>query len=127
MKQTVAKVFGVVLVLVGLLGFFLPSSFGMATTMLAGSFEVNLVHNLVHVLIGIWGLVASRTATGATAFCKQAGVLFLLLAILGFVPSMVALLANLVPIGGNDVYLHLVFAAILLYVGFSRARTPAAG
>lgn len=124
MNQTVAKLLGVVLVLLGVLGFFFPSSFGMGSTMLVGTFEVNVVHNLVHLLIGVWGLAASRTPAGATAFCKQAGVLFLLLAVLGFIPGAVTMLANLVPIGGKDVYLHLVLAVILLYFGFSRSRDP---
>jgi uncharacterized protein YjeT (DUF2065 family) len=124
MNQTIAKLFGVVFVLVGILGFFFPSNFGMATTTLLGTFDVNLVHNLVHLLIGIWGITASRSPARATAFCKQAGVLYLLLAILGFIPSMVAMFASLVPLGGNDVYLHLVLGLILAYFGFAgRLRT----
>ena len=126
MNRSVARLFGVVLVLVGVLGFLFPSSFGMASTMFVGTFEVNVVHNLVHVLVGVWGLAAARTPAGATAFCKQAGVLFLLLAVLGFIPATVRMLANLVPIGGNDAYLHLVLAVILLYFGYVGTSRQAA-
>ena len=80
----------------------------------------------MHVLIGVWGLAAARTASGATAFCKQAGVLYLLLAIIGFIPSLTEQLASLVPLSGNDAYLHLVLALILLYFGLTGRSRPVA-
>ena len=116
MNQTIAKLFGWVFILLGVIGFF-SGSMNMTTGSEFGLFPVNVVHNVVHILIGLWGLNAARTAAGATAYCKQAGVLFLLLAILGFIPAMVDMLANLVPVGGKDRYLHLGFAVILLYFG----------
>jgi Domain of unknown function (DUF4383) len=122
MNQTIAKLFGWVFILVGVLGFFgfAGGTMSMGTPgNLLGLFPVNLLHNVVHILIGLWGLNAARTPEGATAYCKQAGVLYLLLAILGFIPATATMLANLVPIGGNDVYLHLVLAVILCYFGFA--------
>jgi hypothetical protein len=117
MNQSVAKLFGVVFILVGVIGLF-SGSMNMTTGMELGLFPVNLLHNLVHILIGIWGLAAARTASGATAYCKQAGVLYLLLTIIGFIPSLTLQLESLVPLGGNDRFLHLVLALILLYFGF---------
>lgn len=126
MNQSVAKLFGVVFILVGVIGFF-SGSMNMTTGMELGLFPVNIVHNLVHILIGVWGLSAARTSSGATAFCKQAGVLYLLLAILGFIPAATDMLANIVPIGGNDRFLHLVLGVILMYFGFmGTARETAA-
>jgi hypothetical protein len=119
MNQTIAKLFGWVFILVGVLGFlgFAGGTMSMSTSSnLLGLFPVNLVHNIVHILIGLWGLNAARTATGATAFCKQAGVLYLLLAIIGFAAPDV--LASIVPLGGNDRILHLVLALVLCYFGF---------
>jgi len=69
--RTMARVFGVVFLLVGVLGF-VPGINQMHTTtegeglvvggpghgMLLGIFHVNLLHNLVHILFGVWGLVA---------------------------------------------------------------------
>ncbi len=121
MNQSVAKLFGVVFILVGVIGFF-SGSMNMSTGMELGLFPVNIVHNLVHILIGVWGLSAARTPGGATAFCKQAGVLYLLLAILGFIPSIVDALASVVPIGGNDRFLHLALGLILMYFGFMGTR-----
>jgi hypothetical protein len=117
MHQTIAKVFGWVFILVGVIGFFSGSATMTAGPEL-GLFPVNVVHNVAHILIGLWGVNAARTATGAMAYCKQAGVLYLLLAILGFIPATVDMFANLAPLGGNDRYLHLVLGLVLCYVGF---------
>ena len=119
MRQTIAKLFGWVFVLVGVLGFFgfAGGTMSMGTPgLLLGLFQVNLLHNIVHFLVGLWGLNAARTADGATAFCKQAGVLYLLLAIIGFAAP--DLFASVVPLGGNDRFLHLGLAVVLCYAGF---------
>jgi preprotein translocase subunit Sss1 len=115
-NQTVAKFFGVVLILIGVIGFF-GGSINMTVRPELGLFPVNVLHNVVHILIGVWGLAASRTLSGATAFCKQAGVLFLLLAIIGFIPWLTEQLASLLPLSGNAAYLHLVLGLVLLYFG----------
>jgi len=125
-NQTIAKLFGVVFILIGVIGLF-SGSMNMTTGLELGLFPVNVLHNAVHILVGVWGLAAARTPAGATAFCKQAGVLYLLLAIIGFIPSLTLQLESLVPLGGNDAYLHLVLALILLYFGFmGRSREAAA-
>ena len=121
MNQGIAKLFGWVFIVVGILGFlgFAGGTMSMSTpSNLFGLFPVNLTHNVVHILIGLWGVNAARSAAGATAYCKQAGVLYLLLAILGFIPAAVDMFANLVPIGGNDRFLHLVLAVVLCFFGF---------
>lgn len=111
--QRIAMLFGVVFVLVGVLGFAL-TGFGMDMQMLLGIFPVNLVHNLVHILIGVWGVAAARSAAGATMYCRLAGVLYLILGCLGFVVDNPM---GLVPIGGNDRYLHLTLGVILAGFG----------
>lgn len=130
MNQTIAKGFGWVFILIGVLGLlgFAGGTMSMGTpSNLLGLFPVNLMHNLVHIVVGFWGLNAARTPEGATAFCKQAGVLYLLLAILGFIPSTVDMFASIVPLGGNDRFLHLALGVILCYFGFAgNARRAAA-
>ena len=62
--QKVAMVFGVVFLLVGMLGLLVPDGMSMtadtetAPRLLA--VPVNLLHNLVHLSVGVWGLLASR-------------------------------------------------------------------
>ena len=122
--QRVAQVFGIVFLLIAILGFFTTG-----TTMesdparaphLLGLFPVNLVHNLVHLAFGIWGLAASRSFGAATSYARIAGVIYLLLAILGFVvPNGF----GLVPLGGHDIWLHVVLGIALAGIGFTARDT----
>ena len=118
--QKVAMVFGVVFLLVGVLGLLVSGGMEMtaddgAAPMLLGLFPVNLLHNLVHIAFGVWGLLAARTWSGAKMFCRVGAVIYLVLALLAFVDPTTF---GLVPIGGNDIWLHLVLALALGYFGF---------
>lgn len=125
--QRVAQVFGIVFILVAILGFF-ASGGSMeadpaAAPKLLGLFPVNLLHNLVHLLFGIWGLAAARSWEGAKSYATLAGGIYVALALLGFViPSTF----GFIPIGGNDIWLHALLGVVLLAVGLS-AKRPAAG
>ena len=81
-----------------------------------GLFNVNLVHNLVHVLIGIAGLAGASSLANSRTFCQVVGVILLLLGVIGiFVASPLGLL----DIGGLDIALHLVTGGVLAYFGFA--------
>lgn len=123
--QRVSQVFGIVFVLVALLGF-LASGGSMESDMeqaprALGLFPVNLLHNLVHLAFGAWGLAASRSWGAAKTYCTVSGVLYLGLAVLGFV---VPETFGLMPIGGNDIWLHVLLGGVLAYFGFT-ARAAA--
>jgi hypothetical protein len=120
MLRKVALIFGIVFILVGILGFVTPGGMSMdadpAPGHILGLFGVNLLHNVVHLLIGVWGIVASRSWGGAKAYMQIGGVLYIVLAALGFViPSTF----GLIPIGGNDIYLHAVLGLIMAGIGFT--------
>ena len=70
--QKLAGVFGVIFIIVAVLGFISPGGLVMAmdptTGMVLGVFPVNLLHNIVHLLFGVWGLVASRSWSGSKTF-----------------------------------------------------------
>ena len=125
--QRVAMVFGIVFLLVAILGFV---SSGMDMTAdpatapkLLGVFPVNAVHNGVHLAFGLWGLLAARSWAGAKNYAMIAGVLYLILAVLGFlVPDTL----GLIPIGGNNIWLHALLGIVLAAVGFT-AKPVAAG
>ena len=119
--QRLAQVFGVVFILVGLLGFF-TASMGMEEGLLLGLFPVNGPHNGVHLGFGAWGLLASRSFPGARNYLRIGGVLYLLLAILGMVTPN---LLGLVPIGGHDVWLHAVLGLAMAAIGFTARDTGA--
>jgi hypothetical protein len=122
--QLVALVFGIVFILVAVLGFITPGGLSMGTEhapMLLGMFAVNLLHNVVHLLFGLAGVAAARSFAGARSYCRAVGVIYLVLAGLGLVAPTTF---GLIPIGGSDIYLHLVLGLVLAAVGFT-AKAPA--
>lgn len=126
--QRVAQIFGWIFVLVAAWGFFVSRGSmeaGPDAPAILGLFPVNVLHNLAHLGLGVWGIVASRRFGSAKAYAQIAGVLYLLLAILGFVDPTTF---GLMPIGGGDIGLHVALAVVLLAVGFTakEARTAAA-
>ena len=84
---------------------------------LLGLFPVNLMHNLVHLAIGAWGLAAARSMGGALAFAKTLAVLYGALAVLGLIPALNTLF-GLAPIHGHDVWLHAATALLAAYFGW---------
>jgi hypothetical protein len=116
--QIVALLFGAIYLAVGILGFlpFLGGSFTLTNHALLGLFQINLLDNLVHVVIGIAGLAAVTSLPNSRRFCQVVGVILLLLGVLGvFVANPLGLLY----IGQLDIPLHLVSGAILAYFGFA--------
>ncbi len=124
MIQRLALVFGIGLILVGVFGFLIT---GMDMTAdpataprLLALFPLNAVHNGVHIGFGLWGLLASRSWAGAKNFATIGGVLYLILAGIGFIaPDGYGVL----PIGGNDTWLHALLGLAMLLAGMS-ARVP---
>ena len=112
--QRVAQIFGVIFLIIGIAGFFFSMS--MDEAMLLGMFPVNVAHNIVHLLFGLWGLAAARSFAGARSYAQIAGVIYLALAVLGGVDPTGF---SLVPIGGNDIWLHAAIGLVLSYVGFT--------
>ncbi len=81
---TYARVFGVVLTLVGILGFFVTTSQDNVEPLLG--FDVNLTHNLVHLATGVLGLVAGFTALRyARTYAIALGVVYTVLGVWGLV------------------------------------------
>jgi hypothetical protein len=127
MVRRVAMVTGVVFLLIGILGLVSPGGMNMtadpAPGAVLGIFPVNLLHNVVHLLFGVWGLVAARSFVGAKQYAKVGGVVYILLAICGFfIPTTF----GLIPIGGNDIWLHAALGVVLAGAGFT-AKDVAAG
>lgn len=115
MAKKLAGIFGIVFVLVGILGFFSNPIVGAM-----GYFETDLLHNLVHLIIGVVLLLVVVNAPGKSSlWLKIIGALYLVLALLGFVTvTGSGNLLGLVLINGADNYLHLVLGVIILGAGF---------
>lgn len=116
LARTVAIVFGAVYLLIGIAGFVLDNP-------LFGLFEVNWLHNIVHILIGATLLYGSMSYSTAIQVTRGVGAVLVLLGLLGFVAADGF---GIVPLGGNDIWLHLATGAILLATGFMATDDAAA-
>lgn len=127
MVKRITMLFGAVFVVIGVLGFTVPGGMQMGDAAnaprLLGMFPVNLLHNVVHIAIGAWGLAAGRAYASAVVYCKLVGFVYLALAVLGFV---VPTTFGLIPIGDNDIWLHCLLGVVLIAVGFMAKEESAA-
>jgi len=125
MVQLVALTFGAIYLLVAFLGLlpFFGGSYTQSISSLLGIFPINLLHNMVHGVIGIAGLAAAVSLARSRTFCQVFGVVLLALGVVGIFVSNPF---GLVPIGGVDVALHLGTGAVLSYFGFAAAGARSA-
>ena len=127
MIKTFALIFGIIYVIAGIAGFIPaltphtadmpPLTVDTAHGRALGLFPVNILHNFVHIAIGIWGILSSRSIGGARFFARGLAIFYGLLAILGLIPATNTMF-GLVPIYGHDVWLHAGTALIAAYFGF---------
>jgi hypothetical protein len=122
--QRLAQIFGVVFILLAIVGFVVSGSSMESNHELApkifGLFPVNVVHNGVHLGFGIWGLLAARNFDGARNYGRIGGAMYLILAALG---AVVPDGFGLVPLGGHDIWLHVLLGVALLGAGLTAKRT----
>jgi hypothetical protein len=130
--QALALLLGAGFLAVGILGFIpgITTHYGDMSfagedsgAELLGVFQVSILHNLVHLLFGVAGLVLARTLDEARMFLLGGGVIYVGLWILGLVAG-----ADWIPANNADDWLHLVLAVALLGGGLvtARARPTAA-
>jgi uncharacterized protein DUF4383 len=118
--QLYALLFGVVLLVVGILGFIADSSFGAGSDVNGSDFiifEVNGWHNIVHILSGLLGLALWRRPASARAYALGFGAVYLVVTIWGFITGDQVLW--LIPVDTADNFLHLLIAAAGLAAGLS--------
>ena len=132
--RTFARIFGIVFLVVGV-GGFIPGLTTEATpdpglTMThgygheLGMFPVNTLHNIVHLLFGLWGLIASRDAGSARLYARGVAVIYAVFVVMGLIPGLHTTF-GLVPLYGADIVLHLLLALVAAYFGFVRKEAAA--
>lgn len=127
-----ALIYGIVFLVVGVAGFIpgitTPHSHPEVTAetglgLLFGLFPVNLLHNIVHVLFGIWGLFAARSLGGARVYFKSVAIIYAILGVMGLIPGLRSTF-GLIPLYGHDIWLHFLLAGVAAYFGFVRRDEP---
>jgi len=125
--RAVVGALGAVYVIVGVLGFLgdpivVPGSHAdmpSASGDLLGLFPINAIHNVVHLLIGGILLYGATEVGRAVMVARGVAITYALVGVLGFVAPDTF---GLMPIGGNDIWLHLATAAVLFGVTFLEER-----
>lgn len=116
-NRVVALIIGIVFTLIGLAGFLVAP--GMRQGSLFG-FSVDLVHNLVHLVTGILGLIAAFSGW-ARRYNQIFGIIYLLLGLFGLIyPALYfgGRFLGVMHINAADHVLHWVVGVIAAGVGF---------
>jgi hypothetical protein len=119
LNSLVAFALGAVFVLVGLAGFLVSGSHravGAEGGDLLGVFQVNVLHNIVHVAVGAALIAAAIVGSRAARLANTVvGAVYLLLFVAGLV--LIGTSANIIALNGADNVLHLVLGLALTAVG----------
>ena len=125
--QTFALVFGVVYLLVGLVGFAVTGFDEFAGQTYDDKliiFALNPLHNIVHIATGVLWLVASGKHASAKSVNLLFGIVYAVVAVLGLVGVLKFLAIS--GTGAADNFLHLATALLALYFGTAGAEGPGA-
>jgi hypothetical protein len=131
--QTAALCVGATFLLVGVLGFIpgITTDYDLMTfaghesdARLLGVFQVSVLHNVVHLLFGVAGLVLARTVSGARTYLIGGGAVYLVLWLYGLVIDHDSA-ANFVPVNGADNWLHLFLGLGMIALGLLTTRRTA--
>lgn len=110
-RVMLAKLFGVIFLVIGTLGFFMNPLFG--------AFETDVMQNVIHIVIGLAGLYLSMQGeSGAMTYGKLFGIFMAVITVLGFVLPGGDVL-GIIHVNMADNYLHVVLSVALLYLGFA--------
>lgn len=113
LTKSVTWILGIVLVLIGVAGFFTN---GMLLV-----FQVDTVHNIVHLLSGVVGIAAAASGDKySRLYLILFGLVYGLVTVVGFVNAGDIL--GLFTVNDADNYLHAAIAVVSLGVGFGSKK-----
>src|SRR2546423_1925019 len=121
-----ATLVGAVLTIAGIIGFFYSGSFGSPGSVDKefGILAVNGWHNVLHLATGLLGLAAVGYA--ARQYALGLGLVYLVVAIWGFIIGNGGSILSLVPVNLDDNVLHLLIGLTGVAAGAATsAQTPA--
>jgi hypothetical protein len=139
LAQAAALLAGLVFLVIGILGF-IPGITTHVDDMqfaghdspseLFGIFQVSVLHNLVHLALGVVGVVLSRTHALARSYLIGGGIVYLAIWLFGIATDNHDDI-NFIPVNDADDWLHLglgvgmILLGVLLWSGERQVRSPA--
>lgn len=128
--QIVSLIVGIVFLLVGVAGFIpgLTQNLGdlqfaghEGEAMLLGIFHVSVLHNIVHLLYGVAGVLLARTPTMSRHYLLWGGIIYLVLFLYGLAIDYDSA-ANFVPLSDANNWLHLGLGVGMVALSFVSRR-----
>jgi hypothetical protein len=132
--QTLAGLVGLAFLLVGIAGFIpgitthlyggLDFAGHDGNAQLLGIFQISVLHNLVHIALGVAGLAFARTYDGARTYLLAGGIIYLALWLYGLIIDKDSG-ANFVPLDRADDWLHFLVGLGMIAAGVLATRERA--
>jgi hypothetical protein len=132
--QTLAGLVGLAFLLVGIAGFIpgitthlyggLDFAGHDGNAQLLGIFQLSVLHNLVHIALGVAGLAFARTYDGARTYLLAGGIIYLALWLYGLIIDKDSG-ANFVPLDRADDWLHFLVGLGMIAAGVLATRERA--
>ena len=126
---------GTILAVIGLAGFApepivsvetdpLRIATGVDHPQLFALFGVSPVLNVIHLALGVWGLISARSLNASLTYARQTTFVAALLTVFGVIPGLDTLF-GLAPLYGNNLLLHFFLAITAFLFGWLYRRPPA--
>lgn len=127
-----ALVMGIVFLAIGILGFvpgLLTAPVGEPQLaveaghgLLFGLFPVNVLHNIFHLIFGVWGVVVWKSFAGSRNYSRTVAIVYAVLVVMGLIPVLNTFF-GLIPLHGHIVWLHALIAIVAAYFGYASVST----
>jgi uncharacterized protein (UPF0333 family) len=125
--QVYALLFGAILTIAGIIGFFYNSDFTSDKSVrdsVFGILDVNGWHNVVHSATGVLGLAAAGAYSSARRYAIGLGVVYIAVAIWGFAIGSGDSILSIIPVNTEDNVLHLLIGVSGLVAGMATPPVP---
>jgi len=125
--QVYALLFGAVLTIAGIVGFFYNSDFTSNKAVhddVFGILSVNGWHNVVHIATGVLGLAAASAYASARGYAIGLGIVYIAVAVWGFIIGSGDSILSIIPVNTPDNVLHLLIGVAGIAAGMATPAVP---
>ena len=125
--QVYALLFGAVLTIAGIIGFFYNSDFTSNKAVhddVFGILSVNGWHNVVHIATGVIGLAAASAYASARGYAIGLGIVYIAVAVWGFIIGSGDSILSIIPVNTPDNVLHLLIGVAGIAAGMATPAVP---